>query len=303
MTSLGLVLISHGSPSAEWNLGMESIADRVRAFFSEKGSTVFKMVKLAHLEFATPTIADVCDEFEANGIERIIALPIFISVSSHTNLDIPNALNIGFNVDSETEIRRYVGKLPVTLCPPLDHGALLPRVIAEAASLISTDSSTECALLLSHGDGCEHFWNHLHRRVAMAVTERTGVKEVRWVTVQTGRSEASKARFKEAVAEIAKVPDCSKVLILSCFTGLSGAGFLARLAGRGAPSTSECPVLIGDKGWNSNPLLAEHISNLAETAAQICSGVSEQKKISQEEEKDLPPYNPPFYLTRDMPRH
>ena len=291
---LGLVLISHGSPSQEWNAGMEAIADRVRQAVDVKGDHRFNVVKLAHLEFAKPTIADVCDEFELMGVERIIALPIFISVSSHTNLDIPNALNIGFNLDHETDIRRYLGRVPVTLCPPLDHGAVLPLVISDCAKAISVNPATESALILSHGDGCEHFWNHLHRRIAASVTAATGIQNVSWVVVQTGRSEASKGRFKAKADEMLS-SGCEKLLLLSCFTGLSGAQFLQRLTPRGSAVDER---LLGDNGWASHPAVAEQMAHYAVQAAKAIQGEAED--LADEERKILPPYNPPFWLTRDM---
>jgi sirohydrochlorin ferrochelatase len=318
---------------------MEAIADRVKQKLkadSDASSSCefapFTFVKLAHLEFTSPSIADVCDEFEALGVDRIISVPIFISVSSHTGLDIPNAFNVAFNRNHEEEnIRRYLGKLPVTLCPPLDHGALLPAVIAEAAAEISRNSDEEAALILSHGDGCEHFWNHLLRRVAMKVTEKTGVRDVSWVTVQTGRSPASKQRFKDAADALLAKPHIKRVLVLSCFTGLSGSQFLTRLcapAGSGRPagagpsapavvgsapggrpaSSSAAPAvviddrLVGDKGWAEHPLLAGQIAEVASAAGAICSGTVKGSEPSEEHIKCLPPYNPPFYLTRDLPR-
>ena len=292
--TFGLVLISHGSPSQEWNAGMEAMACRVREALDSTGSNPFEIVKLAHLEFAKPTIADVCDEFESSGIDRIIALPIFISISSHTNLDIPNALNIGFNLDHETDIRRYLGRLPITLCPPLDHGSVLPLVISECAKDISVSPVTESALILSHGDGCEHFWNHLHRRIAASVTAVTGIQNVSWVVVQTGRSEASKERFKAKVDEMLS-NGCEKLLLLSCFTGLSGSQFLQRLTPRGGVADTR---LIGDNGWASHPAVAEQMAHYAIKAAKAVQG--EVEELKDEDKKKLPPYNPPFWLTRDM---
>ena len=297
MPKLGLVLISHGSPSAEWNAGMEAIAERVRQELQDSSiESPFEIVKLAHLEFVAPSIADVCDEFETAGIDRIFALPIFISISSHTGLDIPNALNIQYHVNSDPKIRRYLGKVPITLCPPLDHGSMLPEVIADAAAAISANPTMESAVLLSHGDGCEHFWNHLHRRVAHAVTAKTGIKEVSWAIVQTGRSDAAKQRYRETVQ--AALVNKERVLVLSCFTGLSGSQFLVRLA-RGEAD----PRIVGCKGWADHPALARQIAAVACVAARDC--VSRDKNVESKEtsdvmdEKEQPPYNPPFYLTRD----
>jgi len=289
---VGLILISHGSPSKEWNTVMEEAAARVAEYLETTGGNPFSCVKLAHLEFVAPSIADVCDSFESAGIERIIALPIFISISSHTNLDIPNALNIGFNLDCDSKIRRYLGNVPITLCPPLDHGPVLPLVISECASAISLSPEREAALILSHGDGCEHFWNHLHRRIAASITQSTGIEDVSWVIVQTGRSEAAKNRFKVKVDEIL-ARGCDRLLILSCFTGLSGKQFIDRLTPK---SCTKDPRLVGDLGWDGHPAV---ISQLAHYACQAAKAVGGEELI-EPDAKSLPPYNPPFWLTRDL---
>ena len=67
----GLVLISHGSPSPQWNQTMERVAESVRKALSGKAYNPFRDIKLAHLEFAKPDIAEVCEEFERNNCERI----------------------------------------------------------------------------------------------------------------------------------------------------------------------------------------------------------------------------------------
>ena len=297
---LGLILVSHGSPAPDWNRKMEEIAGLVRtALAARKEESPYVQVKLAHLEFAQPSIADVCDEFELLGCERIIALPIFISVSSHTIVDIPNALNLAFHPDHESDIRRYLGRIPVTLLPTLDHGPVLPTVVAFAATEVvgrAESPRTEMgALILSHGDGCEHFWNHMHRKIAAAVTAATQIETVDWVVVQTGRSEASKLRFSDKVKTIFEEnPHLKKLVVLSCFTGVSGEGFLDRLL-----KGQKDDRLVGCKGWNAHPQLVDHFVQLAIEGGCVAAGIKIAVELEDHQKIHQPPYNPPFYLTRD----
>lgn len=282
---------------------MERVCDSVRQALSARSYNPFKAVQLAHLEFAKPDIAEVCDSFESMGCDRILAYPLFISVSSHSERDIPNALNIRYHDHGDPDIRRYTGHLPITLTAPMDHGPILPRMVAECAREISNEPSNETALILSHGGGCEHFWEHMHRRVADAVTQATGITDVSWLGVQTGRSAASQDRVVEAVSQIRAKDLTRRILVLSCFGGLSGTQFIERV-NQGLAKRDLKPVegLIGCSGWINRPPVIEEIANVVQRAAAAASGhqVPDIDISTRLEAADqFPPYNPPFWLTRD----
>ena len=301
----GLVLISHGSPSAPWNMTMERVSESVRNAMKNRSYNPFKSIKLAHLEFAKPDIAEVCEGFEAEGCDRIIAYPLFISVSSHSERDIPNALNIRYHDHGDPDIRRYTGKLPVTYTAPMDHGPILPQMVAECAKEISVDPSRETALILSHGGGCEHFWEHMHRRVAHEVTKATGIEDVSWLGVQTGRSAASQDRVVQAVSDIKAKDLTRRILVLSCFGGLSGTQFIERI-NQGLTKRALSPLegVVGCSGWINKPPVVEEIANVVQRAAAAASGhsIADIDQLTNLSAKDqFPPYNPPFWLTKDRP--
>lgn len=269
---------------------MERVADAVKSKLSEDSLSVFSNVQLAHLEFVKPDIADVCDSMELAGCSRIVAYPLFISVSSHSERDIPNALNVRYHDFADPDIRRYTGNAPITYTCPLDHGPVLPLVVAECASEISLNPETESVLILSHGGGCEHFWEHMHRRVAQAVTDTVKISNVHWMTVQTGRSPQSQDAL---VDKLHAIGGTDKILILSCFGGLSGTQFIERisqgLVRRNKPSLESlfADRLVGCKGWIEKPCVIEEIVSVVNRAA----GASTGAKLVKE---SYPPYNPPF---------
>ena len=240
---IGLLLISHGSPSQPWNATMERVAGAVEKVLKSRRSNLF--VKLSHLEFAKPDIADGCDSFEREGCDRILAYPLFISVSGHSEKDIPNALNIRYHDYADSEIRRYLGNVPVTYACPLDHGPVLPAVVAECASELSEDPANETVLVLSHGGGCDHFWNHMHARVAAAIRASTGISSIESVAVGTGRAPARQDRLAQGVGE----------------------------------------ALLGCSGWIERPAAIEEIANVVERAANAAVGgnVSVTKVPPQEQ--------------------
>lgn len=282
---------------------MERVTESVKKALATRSYNPFKSVQLANLEFAKPDIAEACDGMETQGCERIVAYPLFISVSSHSERDIPNALNIRYHDHSDPDIRRYTGKLPVTYTAPMDHGPILPRMVAECAKEISRDSANETAIILSHGGGCEHFWEHMHRRVANAITESTGVTNVSWIPVQTGRSPESQDRLVKAIGAIKSERPNDRILILSCFGGLSGTQFLERvnqgLAKRNQPSLGE--GLVGCSGWINRPPVIEEIVSVVQRAAAAANGVTMDGDNGMHSKEEHPPYNPPFWLTKDRP--
>jgi len=299
----GLLLVSHGSPSPPWNKTMDRVCESVKKSLAMRAYNPFQSIGLAHLEFAKPDIAEACDNMESSGCERIIAYPLFISVSSHSERDIPNALNIRYHDYSDPEIRRYTGRLPVTYTAPMDHGPILPAMVAECAKEISLDPSNETVVILSHGGGCEHFWEHVHRRAAQAVTDLTGISDVSWVTVQTGRSPESQDKLVSVVKQIRDEDAGRRILILSCFGGLSGAQFIDRVnQGLLKRGKEELKGLIGCSGWINRQPVIEEIANVVQRAAAAAIGdiVPEIETITRlSDKKEHPPYNPPFWLTKD----
>ena len=282
---------------------MERVCEMVKKSLAARTYNPFQSIRLAHLEFAKPDIAEACETMEASGCDRIVAYPLFISVSSHSERDIPNALNIRFHDFSDPEIRRYTGRLPVTYTAPMDHGPILPSMVAECAKEISIDPANESVVILSHGGGCEHFWEHVHRRAAQAVTDLTSIKDVSWVTVQTGRSPESQDRVVSVVQEIRDVNPSRRILILSCFGGLSGSQFIDRVnQGLLKRGKDEIKGLIGCSGWINRQPVIEEIANVVQRAAAAATGerVPDIEAMTQlSDKKEHPPYNPPFWLTKD----
>lgn len=203
-----LLLISHGSPSPEWNDSQMQLLQRVEQRLHKDGAE-FASVKWGWLEFAEPDIKGAMDELEhqhlhqlpshaqgsaraAPKIDHVVAVPVFISISSHSERDIPNCLNTRFMPARDDEMRRYIGRLPVTYACPMDHGRteVLEEIVADSAQRLCAPqrSGTTAVICVSHGDGCEHFWGHLHSRVAKAIGNRVpGLKWNTWCYIQTLR--------------------------------------------------------------------------------------------------------------------
>ncbi|KAF4722561.1 hypothetical protein FOZ62_001728, partial [Perkinsus olseni] len=307
---IGLILIDHGSPSPVWNKSHEDLLPKVEEELGRRGfTTMFYAVRWCHMEFVQPSVAETMNNLEAEGVSRVIAIPVFISVSSHSERDLPNILNIRFHPDQDSEMVRYTGHIPVTLCTPLDHQyGLLPKVVAQQAVDMMADGrdpTRTAAVVLSHGDGCGHFWQHLHKAINDLVIERTGIKSCEGLYVQTLRSPAAQRRLRDHCREAMAGVDT--LLVLTAFNGTSGATFVTRTADGLAKRNDEglplgvvgCPTL-----FLSGPLMISALVDCAVHACQVSTGRKDVPELRGEEKKSVPPYNPPFWLTRDaVPGH
>ncbi len=78
-----LILIDHGSRRPAANEMLERVADGVRA----RGE--YDIVRAAHMDLAKPTLEDTFEACVAEGAERVVVHPYFLSPGRHSQSDIP----------------------------------------------------------------------------------------------------------------------------------------------------------------------------------------------------------------------
>ncbi|CAM6086652.1 unnamed protein product [Calypogeia fissa] len=79
----GVVIVDHGSRRAQSNAMLHEF---VKMYKEETGH---KLVEAAHMELATPTIADAFDRCVEQGASRVIICPYFLFPGRHWDKDIP----------------------------------------------------------------------------------------------------------------------------------------------------------------------------------------------------------------------
>lgn len=83
MSDSRLVIFAHGSADGRWRLPFEeltvSLAERHGA----------DKVRLAYMEFAYPSLADIAREAARDGKSRLRVLPLFLAAGGHMSEDIP----------------------------------------------------------------------------------------------------------------------------------------------------------------------------------------------------------------------
>lgn len=82
MASTRLVLYAHGSPDARWRAPFERLRDAVAADVGEDA------VRLAYMESAEPTLAEVGEEAARDGVELLRVLPLFLASGVHVRRDV-----------------------------------------------------------------------------------------------------------------------------------------------------------------------------------------------------------------------
>jgi sirohydrochlorin ferrochelatase len=81
----GIVIVDHGSRSAESNRLLETIVQQFRSRFIGE----FPIVEPAHMELAEPNIAQAYAAAVRQGAEQVIVCPFFLGPGKHWREDIP----------------------------------------------------------------------------------------------------------------------------------------------------------------------------------------------------------------------
>ena len=83
----GLILFAHGARDPRWAAPFEAVAAQVRA--REPVATV----RLAFLEFMTPSLPEAGAELAAAGCLEVAVLPMFLGAGGHVRKDLPLLLD------------------------------------------------------------------------------------------------------------------------------------------------------------------------------------------------------------------
>lgn len=125
-SAIGVILVDHGSRRAESNRLVEEMA----AHLAAQGK--YSIVEPAHMELASPTIAEAFARCVARGARYVIVHPYFLGPGRHFTEDIPRLANQA--AANHVEVRFAVTQ-------PLGPHPLLAEIVAERieSSLAGTD--------------------------------------------------------------------------------------------------------------------------------------------------------------------
>jgi sirohydrochlorin cobaltochelatase len=85
--SQGLILFAHGARDPRWAEPFEAVAQRVRTLRPDVD------VRLAFLEFMSPSLPDAGDALAAAGCSHVAVQPMFLGTGGHVRKDLPLLLD------------------------------------------------------------------------------------------------------------------------------------------------------------------------------------------------------------------
>ncbi len=118
---LGIVLVDHGSRSADANHQLDRLAERIAAHHPDA------IVKAGHMELAEPDFAGALDACVAAGAREIRVHPFFVAPGRHVREDNPRLV-------AEATVRPP--DVPIRITEPLGlHDAVIEAVLARLGEL------------------------------------------------------------------------------------------------------------------------------------------------------------------------
>ena len=113
-----LILVAHGSRDSRWRTSVE---ETVSLLQSEVGAD---RVRLAYMECAPPTLAEVTAEAVGSGASSIRVLPLFLAAEGHVERHVRPLVD---------ELRDLHGAVDITLLPPMGRQPLFLTTLRDIA--------------------------------------------------------------------------------------------------------------------------------------------------------------------------
>ena len=152
---IGVLLVNHGSVAESWRNMLLDVEEQVKEEVL-KNPKISK-ITTAFMEYTEPSIATRLKEFDEEGYDEVVLVPIFLTVSSHYSHDIP--VICGLQSDpkiketlAQEKIDVYKAKAKITITPPLDYSTILKKNIERRVMALSESAENEAVLLVAYGD-------------------------------------------------------------------------------------------------------------------------------------------------------
>jgi sirohydrochlorin cobaltochelatase len=113
-----LILIAHGSKDPAWLVSFETLRDILKRDLGENN------VRLAYMQFVSPTIEETVEEAFSEGIFNLSFLPLFMSSGGHVKKDIPLKIK---------SLKDRWPELNIELFPPLGEDPKFIELMREIA--------------------------------------------------------------------------------------------------------------------------------------------------------------------------
>ncbi len=132
-------------------------------------------------------------ELEAEGCDRIIAVPLFVAPTGHTHFDVPAVLGIYCSPRTSTVLVREGAqparpKVPIIVTQTLSEGQVLPSFALDQVRKLSKSPKEEALVIVAHGDP-EHqlLADRLMRQVTTYCCGEAGISYGDWAFIGMGQ--------------------------------------------------------------------------------------------------------------------
>jgi sirohydrochlorin cobaltochelatase len=116
MSQSRLVLLAHGSRDPRWRAPFEAFTAHLVADLGAH------KVRLAYMEFVSPSLVDMAEEAIRDGIQQVKIMPLFMAGGAHVDRDIPVQVQ---------EVKDRFPSLELTVLPPIGEHPRLVAVMQE----------------------------------------------------------------------------------------------------------------------------------------------------------------------------
>ena len=184
---IGVLLANHGSEQKSWRDMLVNLEDSVRDRILANPNVT--SVKTAFMEYTEPSIATRMKEFDAEGYDEVIIWLLFITVSGHTNTDIPHIVGLTHDQAAVERLRDrdnievYQAKAKVTVTSTIDATQFLTdNIVRRAKNLLKgEDGKSFGVTLAAYGDkDFNQQWEALMANVGESLMAETGIDMVNY---------------------------------------------------------------------------------------------------------------------------
>ena len=179
---IGVLLVNHGSHSEVWRDMLVEVEKNTKTALLSNPR--ISEVKTAFMEYNEPSIATRLKEYDEEGFDEIVVVPIFLTVSSHYSHDIPVICGISSDPKvqhdlAEEKIEVYKPKARVTITPPLDYTTILKKNIERRVEALSDNADNEGVLLVAYGDAdYNQQWEEMVDEIGKYLKIKTGHESI-----------------------------------------------------------------------------------------------------------------------------
>lgn len=179
---IGVLLVNHGSVAESWRNMLLDVEKQVKDEVL-KNPKISK-ITTAFMEYTEPSIATRLKEFDEEGYDEVVLVPIFLTVSSHYSHDIPVICGLQSDPKIEEQLKKekidvYKAKAKITITPPLDYTTILKKNVERRVEALSENAENEGVLLVAYGDAdYNQQWEEMVDEIGKYLKIKTGHESI-----------------------------------------------------------------------------------------------------------------------------